>query len=118
MVFANVAIITVRVPDTLWLTSSNGVWVGNQTRFTSANWVAAGSNSTNGSRSTRAWVTRVRSGYTFLLFANVISGTIRVNHTFGFTSSDCVRVGNQSRLAVTNGNDSVVCVTNSSRTTW
>ena len=98
LVVANVTRWTIRINYTFGLTSSNSIWVGNQTRFTSANWVAAGSNSTNSSRSTRAWVTRVRSWNTFLLFTNVISGTIRVNHTFRFTSGNSVRVGNQTRF--------------------
>lgn len=84
---------TIRVNNTLRFAASNGVGVGDQTGFTSANWVSAGSNGANSSRTARAGITRVRSLNTFLLFTNVISGAIGVNNTFGSAPSNGIGFG-------------------------
>ena len=93
---------TIRVNNTFGFAASNGVGVGDQTRFTSANWVSAGANGTNSSRTTRAGITRVRSLNTFLLFTNVISGAIGVDNTFRSTSSNGIWFGDQTRFTSEN----------------
>ena len=87
---------TIRVNDTFGFAASNGVGVGDQTGFTSANWVSAGSNGANSSRTARAGITGVRSLNTFLLFTNIISGAIGVNDTFGSASSNGIGFGDQT----------------------
>ena len=84
---------TIRVNNTFGFAASNSVWVGDQTGFTTANWVSAGSNGANSSRTARAGITRVRSLNTFLLFTNVISGAIGVNNTFRSAPSNGIRFG-------------------------
>ena len=89
---------TIRISNTLRFASSDGVRVGNQSRFTPTDGVARGSNSTPSSRSTGAGHTRIRSRNTFLGFTNIVSRTVRVNDTFRSTTSDGVRLRNQTRL--------------------
>ena len=84
---------TVRVNNTFGFAASNGVGVGDQTGFTTANWVSAGSNGANSSRTARAGITGVRSLNTFLLFTNVISGAIGVNNTFRSAASNGIGFG-------------------------
>ena len=84
---------TIGVNNTFGFAASNGVGVGDQTGFTTANWVSAGSNGANSSRTARAGITGIRSLNTFLLFTNVISGAIGVNDAFGSTSSNGIGFG-------------------------
>ena len=95
---------TIRVNNTFGFAASNGVGVGDQTGFTSANWVSAGSNGANSSRTARTGITGVRSLNTFLLLTNVISGAIGVNDTFRSASSNGIGFGDQTGFTSENNN--------------
>ena len=84
---------TIRVNNTFGFAASNGIGVGDQTGFTSANRVSAGSNGANSSRTARAGITGIRSLNTFLLFTNVISRAIGVNDAFGSAPSNGIGFG-------------------------
>ena len=110
MVLANVAIITVRVPDSLWLASSNSVRIRNQAFIASANCVTITIDHTVCTRSTRRWITRIWFFNTFLVLAYKTIFTIGVTNTFWTTSCDCIRLGYQTRLASTiNSNKDISC---------
>jgi len=96
-------LLAVRVSDTLRPTACDSIGFWDQTRFTAANWVASKVNCTHGSRPTWRWIARIRFFYTLLVLADVASLTIRVNDTFWFAARDCIRVGDESGLATTNG---------------
>jgi len=108
---------TIRVNNTFGFAASNGVGVGDQTGFTSANWVSAGSNGANSSRTARAGITGVRSLNTFLLFTNIISGAIGVNDTFGSASSNGIGFGDQTGFTSADSIAKSICSANSSRST-
>lgn len=99
MVLTNVfASRTIRINDTFRFATGDGVRVGNQTRLTSANGVSRGSNRTNSSRATWTGITGIRSWNTFLLLTNIVSRAIRINDTFRSTTSNGIRLGDQTRF--------------------
>jgi len=102
LVLANVAIITVKVPDTLWLASSNSVRIRNQAFIASANCVTITIHQTVCTRSTRRWITNIQVFNTFLVLANVAIITVRVPDTLWLASSNSVRIRNQAFIASAN----------------
>ena len=102
LVLANVAILTVRVPDSLWLASSNSVRIRNQAFIASAKCGTIIMYHTVCTRSTRRWITNIQVFNTFLVLANVAIITVRVPDTLWLASSNSVRIRNQAFIASAN----------------
>lgn len=100
---ADKTLLAVGVSDTLRPTACDGIGFWDQTWFAAANWVASKVNCTHGSWPTWRRIARIRFFYTLLVLADVASLAIRVNDTFRFAARDCIRVGDESGLATTNG---------------
>jgi hypothetical protein len=101
LILANVAMLTVRINHTFGTTTSNSIRLGNQPRLTPTYGVPVEVDGANSTRTTRRWVARVWLDNTMLRLADITRLTVRVNYTFRATPSDCIRFGNQSRLATT-----------------
>ena len=103
LALTNVSLLTVRVNDTLWFTSGDGVRVRDEAGLTSTDGVACPGHRALCPRATWRWVTRVWLDHTPLTLANVSLLAIRVDDTLRFTPRDSVRVGDQACLTSTDG---------------
>lgn len=115
VVLADVAGGAVWVSLALSPTPGDGVWLGDVVGQASADGVAIGSHRALGVRPTGTWVARVRLDHTPLALTDVAALAIGIPHALRSTASDSVRLGNETRLATTDGVSSKVDCADGSR---
>jgi len=97
----NVSLLTVRVNDTLWSTTCDGVRFWDQTRFTGTDGIACWVHIAPSSRSTGIGLAGIRFGSTSVGSADQTHPAVRINDALRFATCDGIRVWSEPRYTST-----------------
>ncbi len=109
LVLTDVAVVAVRVVNTLGTAASDGVGLGNISRQAVADWSSQPTDFASGSRTTGAGIAGIRLLHTLLVLADKTGAAVIISLALRATSSDGVRLGDETGQAVADG---VACIVN------